>query len=290
MFDYKMAYTNSKGDRIPFNAGSYGLHLDESDLFDYFWTVSAAQGRITSIVREPHEIPVGILYLCDRIDAINEFDDCIDYDARVEKPGTLRLNGYSLTGVFCKSSPDDYQWKKGYMRRDMTFFTADRGWRRTVTYQFRKQSEISGSGLDFPHDYEFDYSIATNQRTIDNTDAAPSDFVIRIYGPCVNPYMIIAGNIYQVNVVLLSGEQLIIDSTDKSQIIKKGQFGAETNVYEHAVFSAPGEGSYIFELIPPGVSNVVLPGSFAADLEIIHCRSTPRWYEHDKDTIIIPMG
>lgn len=289
MFDYVMSYENSKGDSIFFNTSGKGLYLDESELLDYYWTVSAAQGRITSVVREPREIPVSILWLCDRLEAINEFDDCIDYDARIGKPGTLRLNGFSLTGIFSASSPDDYQWKKGYMRRDMTFFTADRGWRKSIRYQFRKQSEISTSGLDYPHDYLLDYAIDTNRRYINNTDAAPSDFVIRIYGPCVNPYIIIGSNTYQVNTVLSDGEQLIIDSTNRSKIVKKAQFGAETNVFEDAVFGAPGEGHYMFELIPEGVSAVTLPGGFAADLEIIQCRSTPRWYENDKPTILVPM-
>ena len=172
----------------------------------------------------------------------------------------------------------------------MTFLTADRGWRKRQSYRFTKQGAVSAFGLDFPHDYPHDYSMETTKLTINNEDSAPSDFIIRIYGPCVNPYMIIAGNVYQVNVVLLSGEQLIIDSTDKSRIVKKGQFGAETNVFEHAVFGAPGEGTYIFEPIPPGVSSITLQGSFAADLEIVQCRSIPRWYECDKDTITAQKG
>ena len=115
MFDYTMQYENSKGDFVLFNSLVTGLYLDESGLFSYSWAATSANGRIASIVREPREIPVSILYLSDRPESINDFDDCIDYDARVCKPGTLWLNGYTISGIFVASEAQDYQWKKGYM-------------------------------------------------------------------------------------------------------------------------------------------------------------------------------
>ena len=73
---------------------------------------------------------------------------------------------------------------------------------------------------------------------------------MRIFGPCVNPEVTIAGHLYNVNVSIGDGEYLEIDSRQDRRnlaIILHGIYGTEDNCFgKRNVDSSP------FKKIPPG--------------------------------------
>ena len=291
MFNYKMSYTNNRMQTFMFGDKS-GVYLDESGLFDYFWSVKTAQNAIISVSREPREIPVSLLFLLEAKDSgrVNEFDSIIDYDARIGVPGTLKLNGFEIKCLFSGSESSDYQWKKGLMRRDMTLFTTSKDWTRRKMFLFRKAGTNSNTGLGYPHDYPHDYSARTAAANLFNESDYPSAFTMRFYGPVSNPYVVIGGNTYQVKVTLAEGEQLLIDSADHTQIQKISPYGEITNVFDRAEFGSPGSGRYLFEKIKPGMNSISMSAAVMLDIELIEGRSTPCWYETDEDAPLTIMG
>ena len=280
MFKHRFTYTNNRNETWEFGESS-GVYLDESNLFDYAWDAVTAQGRLAAVTRTAREIPVSLLFLLRERDAgrVNDFDDLIDYDCRMGKEGTLELNGWQLPGVFASSAASEYQWRPGLMRREMVFLATSPDWTRRTVQSFAAASESSQGSLDFPHDFPHDWTAANHLEQFHNPSAFPAQFLLRIYGPCDDPYVIIGGNTYQVAVHLSEGEQLVIDSMDHSQILKVGVYGQATNVFDDATLGAPGSGDYIFEPIPPGSSALARSSGFRFDVELVELRSTPRWYE-----------
>lgn len=291
MFNYEMTYTNNRNQTFTFGKTS-GLYLDTSQLFDYAWSVETAQHQIVSVQREPREIPTALCFLAADKDKenINEFDTIIDYDARIGKPGMLRFNGWEIHGLFITSEASDYEWKEGIMRRDMVFFTTDQDWTRKSTIHFRKQANVTDEGMGYPHDFPHDYAARSVSASFVNPSPFPSEFVLRVYGPVANPYVVISGNVYQVNVHLAADEQLLIDSRDHTQVLKISPYGDKTNVFDAAVFGAPGSGSYIFERIKPGANPITSSPGISFDLELYEGRSTPRWYETRENTDLTIQG
>lgn len=282
MFNYLFKYTNNRNEVFEFGSKT-GLYLDESELFDYSWDVEASQGKITSILREPHEIPVSLLFLASSKDAgiINDFDTITDYDVRIGKPGKLELNGYTLDGLFIRSEASDYAWKKGYMRRDMSFFTTSKDWYRVNKFSIQNFGARPTTGKGYPHAFAHSYTNTGSSGSINNTSPFPCEFVMSIYGPCSDPYVVIGDNTYQLDLTLGRFERVVIDSTDHTKVLKYSMYGDTTNVFDSVVFGAPGSGQYIFEPIAPGTNVLSLPIDLLVNLDIIEPRSTPRWYEND---------
>lgn len=283
MFNYQMTYTNNRMQTFTFGYSS-GLHLDTSELFNYQYAYDVSQGVLSSVTVEPGERDVSLLYLASDEDKgnINVFDAIIDYDARIGKPGTLTLNGYSIKCMFIASEPDDYWYKEGYMRRDMTLLVLSKYWERITTHTFMASGDLGTTGKGYPHDYPYDYTAQSGMTSLTNDSDFPSDFVLRMYGPCTDPYVAINGNSYGLTLTMLPGEYLEIDSRDHTQVIKHGVYGDETNVFDSLKFGAPGSGQYPFELIAPGNNSLSWPQSFRFDIDLIDGRSTPKWYEHNK--------
>ena len=101
--------------------------------------------------------------------------------------------------------------------------------------------------LDYPYDYQYDYSkplSGTEHWYVDHYRS--SNFQMTIYGPCANPRIIIVGQVYQVYDTLEAHEYIVIDSRKKT-IIKRLANGTEQNI-----FYKKATGNSIFTEIPSG--------------------------------------
>lgn len=92
-----------------------------------------------------------------------------------------------------------------------------------------------------------------------------------IYGPVVNPQVIIGDKSYLVNIVLEQGERLEIDSRTRT-VTKISKNGEQVNAFHNRE-----KGKKFFKKIPPGRQKVVWSGKFDWDLVIYEERSEPRW-------------
>ena len=133
------------------------------------------------------------------------------------------------------------------------------------------------SFLDYPHDYPYDYQKTSSTESITPTVLTPSDVHLVIYGPAVNPYVIVGDNRYQVNTTVPSGGYLTVDGRDKSIMLTLAD-GTVQNVFSSGVRGGgAGGGSYIFEKVPAGTSEVTYDGSFGFDLGWYEEEGEPPW-------------
>lgn len=279
MYKYDITYTNSKNQVIKLGQDS-GVWLDENDLFSYEWEYVTAQRRLVAVSRDVSEMPVKLLFLNGESDeTIAHFLEVMDYDMRMKSPGTLSVNGFERRGVFFQASTEDYMYKRGLMYLDMRFLALDQDWSRRTTFTFDVSVGSVDTQLFYPHDYPHDYGGSPAPSSFENPSAFPSEFLLRIYGPVSNPYVIINGNLYAVNCTVVSGGFLVIDSTDRSAIYNYNAQGVAQNVFDLATAGSQGSGEYIYELIQPGTNQVSKSNNFKIDIEVLDSRSIPPAWE-----------
>lgn len=282
MYKYEITYTNSKNDTISLGKES-GVWLDENELFNYEWDYVTAQRKLVAISRDVVEIPVKLLFLNGFDDSvINRFLQVMDYDARMKSPGTLSVNGYERKGVFVSASTEDYMYKQGLMYREMRFLALEQDWTRRYVETIKPTTTSTEVQLKYPHDYPHDYGGSPAPQQFNNPSAFPSEFLLRIYGPCSDPYLIINGNLYAVNCTVVDGGFLVIDSTNREAIYNYNAAGVAQNVFDAATMGAEGSGSYIYELIQPGINSVSWPNNFKIDIEMLESVSVPPAWSDEK--------
>jgi hypothetical protein len=131
--------------------------------------------------------------------------------------------------------------------------------------------------LDYPHISPYDYQKTSSTESIMPGVLTPSDVRLVIYGPAVNPYVIVGDNRYQVNATVPSGGYLTVDGRDKSIVLTLAD-GTVQNVFSSGVRGGgAGGGSYIFEKVPAGTSEVTYDGSFGFDLGWYEEEGEPPW-------------
>lgn len=92
-----------------------------------------------------------------------------------------------------------------------------------------------------------------------------------MYGPCVNPRVLINGYPYEVLTTLEAGEYLVIDSAEQT-VVKHLNSGLTSNLYD-----ARGYEYSIFEKIPPGMIRMNWPGDYGIDLVLHLKRREAAW-------------
>lgn len=123
----------------------------------------------------------------------------------------------------------------------------------------------------YPGRYPFRYANGMNNTHVQNPHFTDANFTLVIYGPVVNPQVIIGDKSYLVNIVLEQGERLEIDSRTRT-VTKISKNGEQVNAFHNRE-----KGKKFFKKIPPGRQKVVWSGKFDWDLVIYEERSEPRW-------------
>lgn len=127
--------------------------------------------------------------------------------------------------------------------------------------------------MDYEHDYGYDYTMPYGGDVIWQVDHyAPCEYEMIIYGPCVDPRVVINGHIYQVYATLDENDYLKINSRENS-VVQYLVNGTQRDLYDYRVKIT---GS-LFDPIKPGNVRVVWSGEFGFDLTLFCERSEPRW-------------
>lgn len=146
-------------------------------------------------------------------------------------------------------------------------------WITVLKKRFFPQKEITAdSGLDFACDFPFDFmneKRGTVEIEVDHI--IPSDFEMIIYGPCVNPKVLMNGYPYEVLTTLEKNEYLIINSSEQT-IMKYLSNGTIANL-----FDVRGYDYSVFEKIPSGLISVNWSGDFGIDLYVFLKRKEAAW-------------
>lgn len=160
-----------------------------------------------------------------------------------------------------------------YTEVELTFLAPELSWITILDKRFYPQIKPApDSGLDFSADIPFDF---TNEKrgssSFEINHIIPSDFEMIVYGPCVNPKVLINGYPYEILTTLEGNEYLILNTAEQT-ITKYLSNGTTDNL-----FNDRGYDYSVFEKIPPGLINVNWSGDFGIDLYVFLKRKEAAW-------------
>lgn len=126
--------------------------------------------------------------------------------------------------------------------------------------------------LSYGYTYSYPYGVNSGVYYVDSPIGA--DFSVVIYGPITYFKMQIAGNNYQINYPLRTGEKLIVDSRDILPLDKKC-YVLEENGDEVNVFDYRDPTSSLFKRLPGGEIVIVCNQPYVMDIILYLERSAP---------------
>lgn len=271
----KFFYENNNGKRVVFGEG--GLYANYNDLRDYEWSYSDDNNIIGGFYKEPvkKSLPIVVIKnsLAERIAVRNNLFEVFESDILAGKKGRIYIGKWYLKCWITAIENSSYLMHRDFTKADLTVITDEPFWIKEEFFSYSAVNVSASGGIDFPFDLPIDLqSSNVGQNTISNSQIFPAAFKITVYGPSSNPVMIkIGGHTYQVNVGLNSGENLVIDSMNKT-ITKVLQDRAETSAMRYRY-----KKESIFEEIQPGQNELIWSGDFGFDVLLYHKRSEPDW-------------
>lgn len=271
----KFFYENNNGKRVVFGEG--GLYANYNDLRDYEWSYSDDNNIIDGFYKEPvkKSLPIVIVKnsLSERIAVRNSLFEVFESDILAGKKGRIYIGGWYLKCWITAIENSSYLIHRDFTKADLTVITDEPFWIKEEIFSYSAVNVSASGGIDFPFDLPIDLqSSNVGQNTVSNSQIFPAAFKITVYGPSSNPVMIkIGGHTYQVNVGLNSGENLVIDSMNKT-ITKVLQDRAETSVMRYRY-----KKESVFEEIQPGQNELIWSVDFGFDILLYHKRSEPDW-------------
>ena len=238
------------------------------------WECNLGYRDLVSATRPAREVDV--TFYTDFDDA-DTFRRVADADVMAGTPGMFVAQGeWNQRGYILASNPNSIHF--GRLATELKVALLDGAWWRLVTRSFMPSGdEGEDVYLDYPHDYPFDYMQTSHTEYVEPSVLTPSDVYLVVYGPAVNPYVIVGGNKYQVNVTVPSGGYLTVDGRKKTIVLTLAD-GTKQNAFSYGVRGGgAGGGTYIFQRIPPGQQEVTYSGSFGFDLGWYEEEGEPPW-------------
>lgn len=277
--DYKIRYVAANGDVLNLSGGA--IDADATDLPSWQLEAVAINNTVAGLVRSlpEYEIPLVIVANSEQeaITAKNALYEIPARDRASLTPGRLYLNDWYITGYITASTVDNFWQYRAFAQYVLTFIATVPKWTREASFSATPQEGEQDAWLNFPYDFPYDYGGRSQSSTVDNGNYAEAPAVIRMYGVAVNPFVTIGGNTYQANVTLSAGDYLELDGVNSTATVVRMN-GARENAFSMIAGElAKGSGSYAFQPIPVGISEVQWPGSFAVDVVIYEQRDEPRW-------------
>ena len=211
--------------------------------------------------------------LDERKKYLNELHDSFEHDIITKTPGTIYYGDYYIEAYIISSDTgvsDEVVYRSVCQ---VGIYCEYPFWRKRIknAYAGVTNQIINTEGLDYPYDYVFDFTNSVYNQKIVVPGEIPASFQMIIYGGCENPTISIGDLTYSVNISLLTGEYLVID-TIKKKITKYKNNGEEVNA-----FNERDRDSDFFEKIPAGTHSVAWSGGFGFDIILIIERSEPEW-------------
>lgn len=274
-------YENHLGDIINLIETPY--RLQTGDFYNYTWGYDFVDGnsRYGGNVRRFRRGAVEKQFILsiqakDKMSyyqALNDFLEITEVDVINKKHGRLYVGEQYLECYIIEVRKT--LWESGANVLDCHFkiVTEYPFWKTEskVSFDVRSEQVVSSGSKKYPNRYAYRYAGIPKQTSIVNRHFVDSDVQIHIHGPAVYPSLVIGGNTYAVNTIIVDGETLIIDTASKT-VIKTQVTGNEVNM-----FNSRNKEHDIFKPLPPGTQNIAWDGSFAFDIIIYEERSEPKW-------------
>ena len=211
----------------------------------------------------------------ERAENANRFADLCEEDIFRKFPGTLFLNGYKIKCFVIGSEIGAKDSRTRMERIEAKIYAPYPVWvmeEKKSFYPDSAERREDYAFLEYPYDYSYDYSrpkSGTENWYIDHY--RDSNFEMTIYGPCVDPKIIVKGYPYQVNDTLEAGEYIVIRSREK-KVMKYLSNGTIQSIFEKRE-----KKNSVFKRIPSGELILNWDGTFGFDLTIYKERGAPKW-------------
>ena len=165
------------------------------------WAYELGYRELTSIRRTAREIELELAAPYAEADAFRRLTES---DMAAGAPGTFTVDGWSQRAFVTASEPQIIG--PGDVVTTLNAVLLDGAWWRLRETQFTEPPAGGlGGHLDYPYDLPTDYGRTPAPDTVESATLTPSPVRIVVYGPAVNPYVIVGGNTYQVDVTVTSG-------------------------------------------------------------------------------------
>ncbi len=267
---HSLFYVSGTGDvRIPMDDPTVILVGTASALRGRKWDYDLGRHSITSVNRSARDESISVFFTDG--ESADLLRRVADRDVINNTPGILEtVGGWTQRAYIVECTPSDIT--EVHHSAKVSVVLLDGVWRRSHVVMFEPSKDGGGTDLDLPYDLPYDLSAPPATKSVQVGEWSPCAVSITVYGSAINPYITIGKNRYQVDCDVPDGGFLRVDGISKS-IVVTDKHGSTENVFGKARRgSGVGSGSYIFERIQPGESDVSWDGSFTFDLE---------WYEEE---------
>lgn len=268
-------YIASNGEVVELDGPTTWIGTAEQLLSDQ-WSYTLGYRDITGVTREAREIEVEAFFRNN--EESNRLRRLRNMDVRNGTPGTIEAKGLIQRAYIVKSTPSEIT--RTHHRENLTVVLLDGLWGKWVGEEFWPiETDPDTEYLDLPTDVQFDVMPPSALNSLTNNSSIPAPFKMTIFGPCVNPYIVIGDNRYEVIANIPAGARVEINSQSFPRTITLiSSAGDRTDLFSSGTRgSGEGSGEYIFEPIKPGYNSVSWSGGFGFSLEWYEQEEVPGW-------------
>lgn len=243
----------------------------------YEWSYTLGSKSVTGLHTASREV-TATGRVSGSLDSIDHMHQLFEADLRNNTPGTLTSdNEWQAKAYVAKAEPGNIY--PAYVLFTWTIVLVDSTWTRESTTRYVPRDDSEQLGLDYPHDYPFDYAGMPPNQSIVNDALTEMPCKLTVFGVASNPTIRIGDNTYQVNCEVPKGSRLVIDGAASPKTVKLiDLYGNETNELPNALRgSGKGGGNYVFQPLPAGSTKVSWAGGFEFDLTVCEQRGEPKW-------------
>lgn len=274
-----LKYVNSLGESVVFGGETDDgkrspWHYGKNDLLSFDLDYDTVGGAITSFYSGVRKFDLRVFLSRGTLAERNRFVDVVSYDTYVGEPGTLYLGDSYMRCYVCEYDPTKWHVSDGRMMADLTIASDQPVWVRKVSKTLMNYSTTLTGGLDYPYDYPFDFLFSKGSSdSIVNPFMLPAKCDIMFPGPCIDPYVVIAGNRYQVRVTATKGQLVVVRGFGKKKdIVLKDASGSERSIFANGIRE---KGAQIFAQVPVGESQITWAGAFNIQVDLYEERYSP---------------
>ena len=275
-----LRYVNSKG--VELNLTQWPYMYSSGDIYDFMWGYDLTAGntnQITGFYRVPLEIPIKISVTADTkeayIYAVNHLFETTEVDILSMIPGKLYIGNQYMKCYIRGIKKAKFNAGIDFMFSELNIIVENPFWITESTKSFTTAGSTKSGYefLDYPYDYDYDYAPDFYPPEIINIDHyADCKFLLKIYGPAIEPSVIINGIERKVYVTLEEDQYLLIDARDKT--VKRIPIdGTALDAFDNRKKA----GKSIFTQMVPGLNTITWNHNFGFDLTIFKERSEPEW-------------
>lgn len=264
-------YVNHLGEVIEFGKGDYFINYN--DLRDYSWSYDSDNKIITNFTRAVSTKSIPIIICGKNNTALkNKLFEVFEKDVLTSQKGAFWIGDYYYRCYVVESKKSNYLNTKGAATVSVTVVTDEPYW-VTETSIIIKPVQNPGTGAKkYPYSYPYKYA-GSGSYAVSNNTLSPVPFIMRIYGPCSDPDVMIGNQKYALNMTINSGEYVTITAFEEQKtIVKTGVHGEKTNCFNYRDKTVN-----VFAPIPPGHFNITWDNTFTFELIICDRRSEPPW-------------